>query len=172
MFNIQGITMGRQMAIELLRCVRTGRWSSHPYLLPDRWSLYRDALASLHALVPLLPILRNNSKSQHSCNSGIRVFFAQGKTLERCFFQINILSSYLIPSTIWYVRADQISSLVLWRMYSIEGKRIEYDIRKMCCRPFDNEHCRENQAGWFLSPDTTSLIFPLHLHKALLLSVI
>lgn len=55
MFNIQGITMGRQMAIELLRCVRTGRWSSHPYLLPDRWSLYRDALASLHALAPSRP---------------------------------------------------------------------------------------------------------------------
>lgn len=52
MFNIQGITMGRQMAIEMLKCVRTGRWSRHPYLLPDRWSLYSDALASLHALAP------------------------------------------------------------------------------------------------------------------------
>ena len=50
MFNIEGIIMGRQMAIEMLRCVRTGKWSSYPYLLPDRWSLYSDALASPHVL--------------------------------------------------------------------------------------------------------------------------
>lgn len=52
MFNIEGLIMGRQMVIEMLRCVGTGQWSRHPYLPPDRWSLYSDAVASSHALAP------------------------------------------------------------------------------------------------------------------------
>lgn len=135
------------MAIEMLKCARTGQWSSHAYLLPDRWP---------HAVMcqqvcmpwPFLPYISwDNSNNQDSCHSEIRVFFAQRKILGRCFLQINILSSYLISSTILDVRADKIASLFLWSMHSIEGKRTEYHIRQMCSKIRDNEHYRENHSG-------------------------
>lgn len=124
-------------------------------------------------------ISRNSSNSQDCCNSAIRVFLAQRKTLGRCFLQINILSSYLIiPSTILDVRVDQIS-LYSYReciplkargLNTISDKRVASQlimntIEKTKQGPPGCTNA-DNCISLILGPATTSLIFSLRLHKS------